>query len=179
MKLSVKISSSNNKIKNRNSLKKKVSNGIVSHKKNSKKEVFIVNNKISSLSKVRYSMKRHGKRFIKNALLSHSFNVFSKVIMGIILFFAVSYGLYGYFGKAFSNDIIVSKSEIIDRVAKLTTLPPGKPDAIVRVEDAEILKKQNVFYENVKSGDYILMYPKLAIIYDLRNNSIIAVKKSE
>ena len=31
----------------------------------------------------------------------------------------------------------------------------------------------------VKEGDYIVMYPKLAVIYDLRNNSIVAIKKSE
>lgn len=130
-------------------------------------------------SRIGIRCKRFGKRALRSLLLS---NLFQKIITGVVSIVFVSvclYGVYHYFRNTFINDVIVSQSEIIDRVAKLSSLPEGKPEAVVRVEDAEILKKQNIFYENVKVGDYILMYPKIAVIYDLRNNTIVAIKKSE
>jgi hypothetical protein len=89
------------------------------------------------------------------------------------------YTSYRVIGKSFANEVVVSQSEIIARVAKLTPVPQEDPEEIVRVQDPEILKKQNSFYNDVKEGDYILMYPNLAVIYDLRSNSIVAVKRNE
>lgn len=71
----------------------------------------------------------------------------------------------------------MSKSEIISRVAKHQMLPSLSPTDIVRVQDPEDLKRQNPFYNNIKEGDYILMYPSMAIIYDLRNDVIVGVKE--
>lgn len=126
---------------------------------------------------VGHSAKRYSKRVVKNMLLSRTFHTVFKIGAGVLLFSLVSYAGYNHVKVAFVNDVVVSKSEIIDRVAKLTSLPELPPEAVVRVEDPERLKKQNNFYENVKNGDYIVMYPKLAIIYDLRNNNIVAIKK--
>ncbi len=89
------------------------------------------------------------------------------------------YGAYAWIGNTLANDIVVSKSEILTRVAKKVELPKGEPDAVVRVQDADTLKKQQGFYADVKEGDYIVMYPGLAVIYDLRNDSIVALKRSE
>ena len=58
-------------------------------------------------------------------------------------------------------------------------LPAENQDAIVGVQDASSLKKENAFYENVKDGDYIIMYTNLAIIYYLRNDSIVRLKRSD
>lgn len=131
------------------------------------------------ISKMTHSTKRYGKQVVKNILLSKVFHVFFKVSVGVLIFYTVSHMVYSHFSEGIANDVVVSKSEIIDRISKLTALPNEVPDAIVRVEDSETLKKQNDFYVNVKSGDYIVMYPKLAVIYDLRNNTIVALKKSE
>jgi hypothetical protein len=87
------------------------------------------------------------------------------------------YGSYIYIGKTFANEVIVSQSEIIARVAKLTSLPQEDPYEIVRVQDQDDLRKQNPFYKDVKEGDYIIMYKNAAIIYDLRNNAIVAMKR--
>ena len=116
---------------------------------------------------------------VKSILLSKLFHTAFKVTASILIFSGVSYGLYSYFNRSLENDVVVSKSEIVDRVSKLTTVPKGAPDAVVRVQDPEILKKQNEFYTNVKEGDYIIMYPKMAVIYDLRNNSIVSEKRTE
>jgi hypothetical protein len=169
MKLSVKSSKQNITQKDlaKNSSVKKVKKSIVKKTKS------------SHISKMTHSTKRYGKQILRDILLSKVFHVFFKVSAGIVIFYLVSHMVYSHFSEGIANDIVVSKSEIIDRISKLTTLPNEAPDAIVRVEDSETLKKQNDFYVNVKSGDYIVMYPKLAVIYDLRNNTIVALKKSE
>lgn len=173
MKSSVKLPPSNKIKKNLKSVPSKKKVETISIKTPVKKEKNI------RFAKVKHSTKRYGKQLVKNMLLSKLFHIVFKVMVGILFFGIVSYLLYGYFNRTLANDIVVSKSEIVDRVAKLTSLPKGNPDAIVRVEDPEALKKQNSFYEDVKIGDYIVMYPKLAVIYDLRNNSIVAIKKTE
>jgi hypothetical protein len=50
-------------------------------------------------------------------------------------------------------------------------------EALVRVQDEETLRKQNTFYKDVREGEYILIYKNLAIIYDLRNNIVVGVKR--
>ena len=134
-------------------------------------------NKITT--KVVSHKKNYAKHFVRTLLLSKRFYLVCKILLGVVLLIFAFYGIYSYINTSFAHGVVVSQSEIIDRVAKLTTLPPGPPSSVVRVEDPETLKKQNIFLGNAKNGDYILMYEKAAIIYDLRNNSIVAVKKSE
>lgn len=86
---------------------------------------------------------------------------------------------YVYISKSFANEVVISQSEIISRVSLLTTLPPEEPYEIVRVQDEEALRKQNSFYQEVKEGDYILVYKHMAVIYDLRNNVLVAIKKTK
>lgn len=88
------------------------------------------------------------------------------------------YGAYALIGNSVANDVVVSKSEIVARVGKHIELPAGDPEAVVRVQDAETLQKQAPLYENVKEGDYILIYPSLAVVYDLRNDRIVALKST-
>lgn len=146
-------------------------------KKNTRTELIPKKKRNSLLYGLGHSLKRYIKNLARKILLSKGFHTFFKVVVGVLLFSSLLYGFYTYFNRSLANGVVVSKSEIIGRVAKLTALPTGVPDAIVRVEDPEALKKQNIFYENVKSGDYIIMYPGLAVIYDLRNNVIVAIKK--
>lgn len=142
-------------------------------------DITLKKKKVSTASKLTHVAKRHGKQILKKVLLSKLFHTTFKVFVGLLIVGASLYGCYAYFTKSFANDVVVSKSEIVDRVSKLINLPDGEPEAVVRVEDAETLKKQNIFYENIKSGDYIIMYPKMAIIYDLLNNSIVSIKKTD
>jgi hypothetical protein len=132
----------------------------------------------NTFSKIGRATKRYSKVALKSMLLSKAFSASVKLgVIGMVVFTAM-YGAYAFIGTTVSKDVIVSKSEIISRVSELTTLPAGKPDAVVRVQDPESLKKQNSFYDAVKEGDYILVYPQLAVIYDLRNNTIIGLKHS-
>ncbi|MCX6757065.1 MAG: hypothetical protein NTW35_02890 [Candidatus Nomurabacteria bacterium] len=129
--------------------------------------------KRSSISR---SARNLGKKSLRSILLSHTFHTGVRLALISIFIFVPFYGVYAYLGKTVANEIVVSKSQIIERVRELTTLPAENPEAVVRVQDAESLKRQNPFYNKVKSGDYIVMYKTLAIIYDLRNDEILAIK---
>lgn len=124
-------------------------------------------------------MKRHGKLFVRDLLLSRHFATFCKtlVVVGVCAF--VVHGSYGYINKTFANEVIVSQGEIIDRVGKLVELPKDAPYEIVRVQDEEELRAQNDFYHDVKEGDYIVMYKHLAVIYDFRKDVIVALKRTK
>lgn len=122
-------------------------------------------------------MKRASKRTLRAILLSHMFHTGFKIIVGFGISLGLLYGSYHYISKSFANEVVISKSEIIARVAKLTSLPHEEPHDIVRVQDPEDLKKQNDFYKDVEEGDYILMYTNLAVIYNLKTDQVVAVKQ--
>lgn len=124
-------------------------------------------------------LKRYTKQGLRSMLLSPVFHSSFKVISVALLAFGALYASYFYISKSFANEVVVSQSEIVARVAMLTTLPNEEPNDIVRVQDEEVLRKQNPFYKDVKEGDYILMYKNTAIIYDLRNNVIVALKRTK
>lgn len=123
-------------------------------------------------------IKRRSKTIFKAALLSKSFQSSVKVLSICLVAGSSLYGVYHLVSKTFANEVVISKSEIVSRVSKLTPLPEGSPRDVVRVEDENNLKKQNEFYKDVKEGDYVLMYKDMAIIYDLRNNSIVAMRRT-
>ena len=158
---------------------KKLGHGSEKANSSSLRQTVTPKKKNTILEKVTYKAKRQSKLALKSMLLSPLFHTLCKVSTVVIVFVFVSYGLYAHFNSTLENDVVVSKSEIVDRVSKLTSLPGTPPDAVVRVQDPETLKKQNDFYANVKEGDYIIMYPRLAVIYDLRNNAIVSEKKTD
>lgn len=156
--------------------KKNISSGV--RKKTVQRGTQVVSktkNKVSSpyVKKI----KRYTKQGVKSVLLSPVFHSIFKVTSTAAVVVAMLYGSYLYIGKTFANEVIVSQSEIVARVGKLTSLPSEDPYEIVRVQDEESLRKQNPFYQDVKEGDYILMYRNLAVIYDLRNNTIVGIKR--
>ncbi|MEN9551877.1 MAG: hypothetical protein RI935_254 [Candidatus Parcubacteria bacterium] len=123
------------------------------------------------------SLSRHAKILCRSLLLSGLFQKSVKTITLIMCVSVVGYSSYQFISKSFASDVVVSKSEIINRVSKLVEVPDTKPYSIVRVEDADLLKTQNDFYKEVQEGDYIIMYKNVAIIYNLRTNMIVSMRK--
>ncbi len=154
---------------------KKVSTGTAN--KNLQKSLRSSKSSTKVVSPYVKKLKRYVKQGAKSALLSPVFHSSFKIISTASIVVAMLYGSYLYIGKTFANEIVVSQSEIIARVSRLTALPQESPYEIVRVQDEEDLRKQNPFYKDIKEGDYILIYKNLAIIYDLRNNRIAGIKK--
>lgn len=132
-----------------------------------------------ALLKVIRVAKRQSKRTLRNVLLSKVFNLSFKVIFCIVVTGIGVYGAYAFMEIAFGNNIVVSKSEILSRIEKHTPLPAGEPQDIVRVQDENTLKTQNVLFKDVQEGYYIIVYPSLAIVYDLRNDAIVAMKRTD
>lgn len=131
-----------------------------------------------SLSRAARATRRYGKQTLRDILLSKTFHSTFKVTVGLMIAGSALYGSYALIESRVANDVVVSKSEIIARIGKHIALPDEEPEALVRVQDAEALKKQVALYENVKEGDYILIYPSLAVVYDLRKDHIIALKST-
>ncbi len=143
-----------------------------------KKSVSSRTKRTSSLARIARTTKRYGKQTLRELLLSKTFHSAFKVFVGMLISGSALYGAYAFIGESIANDIVVSQSEIIARIAQHTELPAGAPEAIVRVQDPETLQKQAALYENVKEGDYIVIYPTLAVVYDLRNDHIVALKST-
>ena len=154
---------------------KKVSTGTAN--KNLQKSLRSSKSSTKVVSPYVKKLKRYVKQGVRSILLSPSFHSSFKVVATAVIVVSLLYGSYLYIGKTFANEIVVSQSEIIARVSRLTALPQENPYEIVRVQDEEDLQKQNPFYKNVKEGNYILMYKNLAVIYDLRNNVIVGIKR--
>jgi hypothetical protein len=131
------------------------------------------------LSRIIRTTKRYGKQTLRDLLLSKTFHSAFKVFIGLLISGSAFYGAYAFIGNSIQNDVVVSQSEILSRISKHTELPSGEPEAIVRVQDPETLQKQAALYENVKEGDYIVIYPTLAVVYDLRNDHIVALKSTQ
>ena len=112
-------------------------------------------------------------------LLSKAFHTTFKIGIITLIVGSALYGTYAFIGNNLDDKVVVSKTEIVARVRAHTTLPETEPEAVVRVENADTLKKQNPFYENIKEGDYIIIYPMLAVIYDLRKDTIVALKRKD
>jgi hypothetical protein len=130
------------------------------------------------LGKATSRLKKFSKRVTKSVLLSSPFQYSVKALgVGVIVASSL-YGVYHFAGKTFANEVVISKSEIVSRVAKLTPVPEEPPYDVVRVEDGVNLQRQNSFYKDVKEGDYILIYKDMAIVYDLRSNAIMAMRTS-
>lgn len=64
-------------------------------------------------------------------------------------------------------------NQIVESVRRHMIIPDNS--TIATIVDAEELKKKNSFYANTKNGDYLIVTPKRAILYDPDKDVIIDV----
>lgn len=63
---------------------------------------------------------------------------------------------------------------VLDKVKASILITETEAPTVARVEDPSKLQEANKeFYKNVQKGDYLIIYPKRAIIYRESNNQII------
>lgn len=104
-----------------------------------------------------------------------------KGITVILAIFISSWGLffsYKYVQAKMAETDTFSDVYILGKVGGKIALPDGAPVSLVRVEDAEKLKKEHDFYKEVKEGYYIIVYPKLFVIYDAVHEEVVGIKES-
>lgn len=120
-------------------------------------------------------IKKASKKLLKKILLSKVFHsAFRVAVIVVVVMLSLSV-VYSLIDQKLSNNVIVSESEIVSRVSRLVTLPSEAPISIMRVSDANTLMNQNQFYKDVKEGDYVLAYKNMIILYDLREDKIVAM----
>lgn len=108
-----------------------------------------------------------------------------KIIVGLVLLAAIGAAIYYYMEYRDVRDnptqaVAQRNSEETDRVlTKLkTVLRIDETDAptVARVDDPGKLKATNEeFYKNVEKGDYLVLYPKRAILFRESNSQIINI----
>lgn len=107
------------------------------------------------------------------------------IVLAILLFLAVGAGVFIYMRyrdlQSDPKSAITEKNQAeTDRVLSSLkkALLVGETDAptVARVEDPEKLKSSNQeFYKDIVKGDYLIIFPKRAIIYRESNDQIINV----
>ncbi len=65
--------------------------------------------------------------------------------------------------------------KIVDQVGKLIQLPAGVQPTVATIVDVDALRKRNAFYDKAKNGDYLIVTPDRAILFDAKANVIIDV----
>lgn len=131
------------------------------------------------MGRIAHAAKRYGKQTLRDLLLSKTFHAGFKLLVGIAIGGSALYGAYAFIGNSVAQEVVISESEILTRIKKHTPLPDEKPESVARVQDPEALRGQAGLYENIKVGDYIVIYKSVAVVYDLRNDRIIALKSRQ
>lgn len=67
-------------------------------------------------------------------------------------------------------------ARVLDKLKESLLVQETEQPTVARVEDPEKLKKTNAdFYKNIQKGDYLVIFPKRAIIYREANRQIINI----
>lgn len=89
---------------------------------------------------------------------------------GLIKTFQIAYEIQQK--DAAGND----DKRILEQLKKIILLPEDIQPTMAVITDVDALKKQRAdFFVNAKNGDRMIVYPDLAIIYDVAANKIIKV----
>ncbi len=79
-------------------------------------------------------------------------------------------------GQAQKAQNSAETQRVLSELKKVLRVDETEAPTVARVEDPAKLKKANAeFYKNVEKGDYLVIFPKRAIIYRESNNQIINV----
>ena len=107
------------------------------------------------------------------------------IILSALLVIAVAGGAYSYMKYrdisknpkgAISEKNQAETSRVIDGLKKNILIGETDAPTVARVEDPEKLKKSNAeFYKDIQKGDYLVIFPKRAMIYRDTNDQIINV----
>ena len=68
---------------------------------------------------------------------------------------------------------IFTQEDIIKSLSDIILLPKEEIKIFAKVKDSEALEKESNFYIGIKKGDYLIIYPSLAIIYDAGQKKVI------
>lgn len=91
----------------------------------------------------------------------------------ISIVFAV---IYGVFLNNKTSAESINQNTILNQLAKNLILPEDEIINIMRVSNAKDLEKQDIFYKNVKNGDYVIIYKSMIILFNFDKSLIKGIK---
>ncbi len=91
----------------------------------------------------------------------------------ISIVFAV---IYGVFLNNKTSAESINQNTVLNQLSKNLILPKDEIINIMRVSNAKDLEKQDIFYKNVKNGDYVIIYKSMVILYDFDKSLIKNIK---
>lgn len=112
--------------------------------------------------KVKANRKKQKKLGVKKTLMVLVFPFLILLIIAIILWNSQN-------NKPWEG---VNKDNLIEILSKRTELPSSDPLSVFRVQDSDVLKKEDDFYKDADDGDWVVIYKEIAIIYDGRKDLI-------
>ena len=64
-------------------------------------------------------------------------------------------------------------SSLLKKIGEHIVLPDEEEVTFAKVKDPKALQDQSSFYKGIEKGDYIVLYPSLAVIYNLQKDIIV------
>ena len=106
-------------------------------------------------------------------------------LLSIMLIVAIGFGAFSFARyRSVSNDPKTAINEknkaetqrVIDGLKKTLLITESDAPTVARVEEPEKLKSSNAeFYKDIQKGDYLVIFPKRAIVYREANDQIINI----
>lgn len=66
-------------------------------------------------------------------------------------------------------------ARIVEKVKSHIRIPEGVEPTVARIVDVNALRQRNAFYNNAENGDYLVVTPERAILFDPEGDRIIDV----
>lgn len=82
-----------------------------------------------------------------------------------------SIGISYYTGESTSKTL--SEKEIVSRIATHMIVPKEEVSMMIKVKDGEGMRRESAFYKDVQKGDYVVVYPSLAVIYNQKEDRVV------
>jgi hypothetical protein len=65
------------------------------------------------------------------------------------------------------------QKEVLENLSKIMILPDEDISMFAKVNDPEQIIRQSEMYKGIKKGDYIIVYPSLALVFDSQSNKVV------
>jgi hypothetical protein len=126
--------------------------------------------KVKRLARVKQSM--GGKKVLYTVLgLLAALGIF-----GTVVFYNKYQDVKQNPGQAQKAQNSAETQRVLSELKKVLRVDETEAPTVARVEDPAKLKKANAeFYKNVEKGDYLIVFPKRAVIYREQNNQLINI----
>lgn len=123
------------------------------------------------------------KQHKKNKITRPIFNWKTMLAIGLFVLMLAG-GAYYWFEVRSNNDSsdvtaqsnLEESEQVLESLNQILLTESDKAPSVARIEKPELLRESNEdFYKNAQEGDYLILYPKRAVIFRQSENLIINV----